>query len=60
MKKETSELSRPSKTKDSVHTCGNQRDSGFTSDDLRRDTYVPSPQVSGSPRQHESANRVVA
>jgi hypothetical protein len=57
-KKKTSELSRPNKA--NAQTCGNQKDWAFTRDDLQRDTYVPSPQVSGSPRQHESANRVVA
>jgi hypothetical protein len=31
---------------------------GYTREDLRRDTYVPSrKEVSGSPRQHEFANR---
>lgn len=30
---------------------------GYSRDDLRRDTYVPSRDVLGSPRQHKSANR---
>jgi hypothetical protein len=61
-KKKTSDLSRPSKADDdNVRTCGGQRGAAaFTRDDLQRDTYVPSPQISGSPRQHESANRVIA
>jgi len=34
-----------------------RRETGYTREDLRRDTYVPGRDVSGSPRPHESANR---
>lgn len=36
-----------------------QQNPGFTRDDLRRDTYVPTTGAGGFPRQHKLGNRQV-
>jgi hypothetical protein len=58
MQKKKAEFPRPNKAMEkSVRARIEQSNAGFTRDELRRDTYVPSSHPQKSPRPLEFANR---